>query len=130
MKFNSTHALIGIAFIGIALIGGSKYLTTKATEVPTGKYTAFATCLKDKGAKFYGAFWCPHCQEQKALFGDAEKELPYVECSTPDKQNQTQVCIDQRIKSYPTWILSDGTRLPGLVSLDKLAESTSCELPL
>jgi len=30
------------------------------TDVP-GKYDALATCLKDKGAVFYGAFWCSHC---------------------------------------------------------------------
>jgi hypothetical protein len=22
----------------------------------------FAKCIKDSGAMFYGAFWCPHCQ--------------------------------------------------------------------
>lgn len=37
--------------------------------------------LKAAGAKMYGAFWCSHCQEQKAEFGAAaQKDLPYVEC--------------------------------------------------
>ncbi len=25
--------------------------------------------LKQTEAKFYGAFWCPHCHDQKQLFG-------------------------------------------------------------
>jgi hypothetical protein len=129
MKISSTHILIGIAVIGIGLIAGSKYLESKANEIPAGKYTEFAQCLSDKGAKFYGAFWCPHCAEQKALFGDAVDKLPYVECSTQDRQNQTQVCIDAGIKSYPTWIFSDNTTLPGLASLEKLSEVTTCALP-
>jgi hypothetical protein len=129
MKISSTHILIGIAVLGVALIGGSKYFTMKKNEVPAGKYTEFAQCLTEKGAKFYGAFWCPHCAEQKALFGDAVDKLPYIECSTPDRQNQTQACIDAGIKSYPTWISSDGNTLPGLASLEKLSEVTSCTLP-
>jgi thiol-disulfide isomerase/thioredoxin len=32
-----------------------------------GKYDEFAKCLTDNGAKFYGAFWCPHCQAQKKM---------------------------------------------------------------
>ncbi len=130
MKVTSTHILIGVAVIGVLLIGGGKFLAQKKSAVPEGKYTAFAQCIKEKGATFYGAFWCPHCAEQKALFGDAVKELPYVECSTPDKQGQTQVCIDQGIKSYPTWILEGGERLDGLASLELLAEKTTCELPI
>jgi len=33
-----------------------------------GFYDEFAQCLTDKGVKMYGAYWCPHCQAQKALF--------------------------------------------------------------
>jgi hypothetical protein len=130
MKFTSTHILIGIAVIGIVLIGGSKFYETKKNAIPEGKYTEFAQCLTDKGAKFYGAFWCPHCADQKALFGDAIEKVSYVECSTPDRQNQTQVCIDEGIKSYPTWKFTDGSSHTGLASLEKLSEITTCVLPL
>ncbi|MSU60452.1 MAG: hypothetical protein EXS52_00865 [Candidatus Staskawiczbacteria bacterium] len=64
---------------------------------------AFAKCLKESGAVFYGAFWCSHCQEQKALFGDSAQYLPYVECSTADGKAQLQACADQKIQVYPTW---------------------------
>ena len=95
--------------------------------IEPGKYDNFATCLEDKGAVFYGAFWCPHCQAQKKLFGSSQKLLPYIECSTTDGQSQTQACIDKKISSYPTWEFTDGSRLNGEIPLQQLAEKTSCE---
>jgi hypothetical protein len=116
------------AVVTFMLQGGAKPVTP-------GKYDAFATCLKDKGATFYGAFWCPHCVAQKKKFGSSEKLLPYVECSTPDGQGQTQICKDKKIEGYPTWELKDGTRIPddstegAGVKLETLAAKTSCVLP-
>lgn len=95
-----------------------------------GKYDEFAVCLKDKGAVFYGAFWCTHCQAQKKLFESSVKLLPYVECSTSDGQGQLQVCKDKKIEGYPTWIFADGSILNGQVPLATLSEKTSCALPL
>lgn len=94
-----------------------------------GKLDAFADCLKQNGATFYGAFWCPHCQSQKALFGKSAKRLPYLECSTPDGRGQTAVCKDKKIESYPTWEFKDGSRLNGEIPLAQLAEKTGCLLP-
>lgn len=93
-------------------------------------YDGFATCLKDKGAVFYGAFWCTHCQAQKKEFGSSAKLLPYVECSTPDGGDQTQICKDKDIKGYPTWRFLDGSELTGEIPLASLAEKTSCVLPV
>lgn len=93
-----------------------------------GKYDTFASCIADSGAKFYGAFWCPHCQAQKALFGKSAKNLPYTECSTPNGQSQTQVCIDAGVKSYPTWEFADGSRKTGEATLAELASLTMCPL--
>lgn len=89
----------------------------------------FAKCLKDKGATFYGAFWCPHCQNQKKLFGKSEMYLNYVECSTPDGKSQLKICIDKKVESYPTWEFADGSRETGELALEKLAEKTQCSLP-
>ena len=98
---------------------------TCARQKPSGpgKYDQFAQCLADKGAKFYGAFWCPHCQNQKRMFGSkSAKLLPYTECSTPDGKGTTQACIDAGVKSYPTWKFADGTELVGEIPLIQLAE--------
>jgi thiol-disulfide isomerase/thioredoxin len=94
-----------------------------------GKLDTFAQCLDEKGATFYGAFWCPHCQRQKAMFRSSAKLLPYVECSTPNGKEQTPLCIEKNITGYPTWEFADGTRLSGEVDLQTLAEKTRCVLP-
>jgi hypothetical protein len=105
------------------------YIYIQSIPPPPGMYDAFARCITQSGAKFYGAFWCPHCAAQKAEFGDSEQYLPYVECSLPDESGQTQICIDKGIKSYPTWIFPDGSQLSGVTPLDQLAQKTGCALP-
>lgn len=100
------------------------------------KYDDFAKCIKDAGVTFFGAFWCPHCQAQKARFGKAAQYLPYTECSNPDGQTQTQVCKDANISTYPTWQFPAGlnnstttSRHTGEMELIDLAAATSCVLP-
>src|SRR6187551_598835 len=114
--------------IVLLVIGAAIFALVRYANTP-GPLDQFATCLKDSGAKFYGAFWCPHCQNQKAMFGKSQKLLPYVECSTPDSSGQTQICIDNKISGYPTWEFSNGERLSGEIPLTTLAEKTSCTLP-
>lgn len=94
-----------------------------------GKLDAFAACIKNSGAVFYGAFWCPHCQATKALFGRSAKLLPYVECSTPDGKGQLPACTEKGVTSYPTWIFTTGEVATGELSLARIAEATSCPLP-
>lgn len=124
-KKNRTRLIIGLIILAVAgLIGWKIY----DNSLP-GQYDGFAQCLKDKGAVFYGAFWCPHCQDQKKDFGKSAKYLPYVECSTPDGRGQNQACTDKNVEGYPEWIFADGSRESGRLSLDRLAEKTACQLP-
>lgn len=121
-----TRLLVLWSAIAIVIIGAGIALLILASN--PGKYDAFAQCLADKGAVFYGAFWCPNCQNQKTLFRGSSKFLPYVECSTPDRQ-QTPECREKKIEGYPTWIFADGSRAVGTQSLEQLAEKTGCALP-
>ncbi|MDO8471321.1 MAG: hypothetical protein Q7S49_01800 [bacterium] len=111
----------------VVVIGGILWLV----KVPgrSGKLDAFASCINESGATYYGAFWCPNCKNQEALFGRSASLLPRVECSTPDGRGQLQVCKDASITGYPTWQFSDGTRETGTLSLERLSEVTSCPLP-
>lgn len=93
-----------------------------------GQYDDLAQCITDSGAKFYGAFWCPHCQAQKTAFGKSAKLLPYIECSEPNGQGQTEACIDAGIQSYPTWEFADGTRQSGRIDVADLALLTNCSV--
>jgi glutaredoxin len=74
----------------------------------------------------YGAFWCPHCLRQKELFGNSFDKINYVECSLPDKSDQTQVCKDAKIESYPTWEFADGSRATGERTLEELGNKAGC----
>jgi hypothetical protein len=133
MKITSTHILIGIVLVGFLCLIGSvaihKYSTSKDSVSSSADLASFATCISNSGAKFYGAFWCPHCKEQKELFKNAVAQLPYIECSTADQKGQTQVCIDAQIKGYPTWEFRDGSRVSGVQTLDSLSQKTSCPFP-
>jgi uncharacterized membrane protein/glutaredoxin len=86
---------------------------------------SLAEHLAKTDAKFYGASWCPHCTEQKHLFGSSEKRIPYIECSPGGpKGPQASSCKERNIQSYPTWIIN-GQRYTGIQALDELAKLTN-----
>ena len=86
---------------------------------------SLATHLKEHGARFYGAYWCPACKEQKALFTASFERLPYVEC-TPEGRSGPRAfdCLARDIQTYPTWII-DGKHYTGVVGVERLAELTN-----
>jgi thiol-disulfide isomerase/thioredoxin len=123
----ATYIYIALIVLVIGGLLAARHFSPGAGSNRVTEFDTFAQCLSDAGATFYGAFWCPHCQEQKALF-DNSSTLPYIECSMPNGQTQTQICIDEAITGYPTWRFSDGSELNGVQQLSDLAEKTNCEL--
>ena len=95
------------------------------------KYDAFARCLKDRDVKMYGAWWCPHCVEQKEKFGASFEYAPYVECGVKgDLKGRNPVCMDADIKHYPTWQFPPtGERVERVFTLEELSDRTGCSLP-
>jgi len=128
MNGRLAYCLITVIVIFAVAGGVLVWIYQKNQPSTPSTLDAFVKCLEDKGVKFYGAFWCPHCQREKALFGSSEKYLPYVECSTPDGNDQLQVCIQENIKAYPTWQFSDGSRQEGELTLRELSEKSGCQL--
>ena len=120
--------LIAGGLILLVLVALSGLAVISKDAVAKGEYDTFASCLAERGAKFYGAFWCPNCAAQKELFGASAKKLPYVECSPPNRKGQYAVCRDAGITRYPTWEFADGTRVAGVQPLEALAEKTGCPL--
>lgn len=114
--------------VGVVVIAGGTWYAVAQSRTP-GPLDGFAQCLKEKKVTFYGAFWCPHCQNQKKLFGKSAKYLPYVECSTADSQKQLPVCKDKKIEGYPTWEFADGSRESRELTLQDLAGRSGCTLP-
>ncbi|TVQ43081.1 MAG: hypothetical protein EA365_13505 [Gloeocapsa sp. DLM2.Bin57] len=88
---------------------------------------ALAEHLTAIGAKFYGAFWCPHCHEQKQLFGAAAlKKINYLECDPNGVNPQSQACVDAQIQSYPSWEIN-GEIYRGTQTLENLAQFSGYE---
>ena len=79
--------------------------------------------LTVNNAKMYGAYWCPHCIDQKNKFGEAKKLIPYVECDAKGENPQTALCQQKGITGFPTWEIN-GKMLSGERSLDELADAS------
>lgn len=83
--------------------------------------TALARHLRDTGAKMYGAYWCPHCHDQKQLFGNpAVSDILYVECAADGRNPQPDLCRAANVQGFPSWQI-DGQLYAGTQPLQELA---------
>ncbi|HLG25715.1 MAG TPA: hypothetical protein VI588_02905 [Candidatus Gracilibacteria bacterium] len=115
-------------FAALGMIVFLSACSSKPLNMTEVQAADLAQCLKDQGAQMYGAFWCPHCAEQKRVFGDAAaKMLPYFECDPRGENPVTDLCLELKIEKYPTWIFADGTRIQKVLTEDELKEQTGCE---
>ena len=97
------------------------------TSESTKETIKFAKYLKDSGVIKYSAYWCPNCLTQSELFGkQAYKELNVVECAKDGKNSQTQLCIDKKIKGFPSWEIN-GKIILGVLTLKELSALTGYE---
>ena len=113
-------AIPAVIVIG-ALHAQASERTARGPEDPYRR--GLAVQLADSGALFYGASWCPHCQEQKRLFGASQDRLPYVECSPGGRRGGVaSSCDSAGVRTYPTWVFPDGSRVTAVMSLKELAE--------
>ncbi len=93
------------------------------------RYDAFAKCLATKQAKMYGLYWCPHCAEQKAMFGKAFQYVPYVECAIKDSHELAPACRAAGVKLFPSWQFGANTPIEGVFPMQELSDKTGCSLP-
>ena len=94
------------------------------TSESTRDSIELAKYLKDSGVVKYSAYWCPNCLNQSELFGkQAYRELNVVECARDGINSQTQLCIDKKIKGFPTWEIN-GNLILGVLSLKELSKLT------
>lgn len=116
-------AIVAVLIIGaLHMHYSGVFVASAGPEDP--QLRALAIHMADTGAKFYGAYWCPRCKEQKELFKSSAKRLPYVECSSGGRGSPlTAPCASNDIKSYPTWIIGE-KRLTGLQKPRELASAS------
>ena len=85
----------------------------------------FAKYLSDNNIVMYSAYWCPHCNDQKQLFGKkAVEELIIVECAKDGKNNKYKLCQEKGIEGFPSWEINNEI-YSGTMSLNELAEMTN-----
>lgn len=89
-------------------------------------YDAFAKCLASKNAKMYGLYWCPHCLDQKKMFGESFEYVPYVECAIKGSHEMAPECKAAHAAHFPSWQFNGGPLQEGVESLDDLGARTGC----
>lgn len=104
-----------------------KQTDKEETQYSKEQLESLAKCLKEKGAKFYGAYWCGWCKKQKEIFGEAAQYLPYIECVDEKTQQITSQCQEAGIQGYPTWEIN-GQKRSGFKKPKELAELSGCPL--
>jgi hypothetical protein len=93
------------------------------------KYDAFAQCLATKQLKMYGLYWCPHCLEQKEMFGQSFHYVPYVECAIKGSTELAPECKVAGVKLFPSWQFGMDPPKEGILSMETLSNKTGCSLP-
>ena len=128
----------GILLALAVLLGGliwASVVDPDKAELPTGEGVAplvttesspatlaLAEHLTGTGAVMYSAYWCPHCHEQKELFGkEASDKLKVVECAADGQNNQADLCRSKGLQGFPSWEIN-GSIESGVASLETLAE--------
>ncbi len=110
-----------VILLAAAFVGGRYYRNHK--------YDSFAKCLATKQAKMYGLYWCPHCIEQKEMFGEAFHYVPYVECAIKGSSEMAAACKIAGVKLFPSWQFGQEPPKEGVLSLEALSDKTGCSLP-
>lgn len=108
-------------------------LTNNQEKLMTTILDDFASCLRNKGVKYYGSYTCPYCKLQDDMFGNSKKYLNYIECGdihSLDPNEWAEVCKKNNIYTTPTWVFNNGDVLTGVQDLKTLANKSGCKLNL
>ena len=114
-----TALVVGLSTL--FLIGNAEVLGQPSSNSASSSLR-LAQHLNAIGVRFYGAWTCPACKRQLHLFGLNDIDaIPYIECNKPVQYpDQAKLCRNADLRVYPTWELSDGSRLEGVQSLETL----------
>jgi hypothetical protein len=115
-----------VAFLALVVVAAGSF---PRHSQAANKLDVFAKCLTAKKARMYGLYWCPHCADQKELFGSAFQYVNYIECGIPGSRGETDQCKAQKVKFFPTWEFANGTRHEGVMQINDLSKETGCPVP-
>lgn len=103
VSWYATNTVLALTVVLAMFVSASNILSMRGDP----RLHQLATHLQETDAKFYGAYWCPACLEQKKKFSGAQSKLPYIECSPNGPQgSMSQQCVRAGVSSYPTWVIN------------------------
>jgi glutaredoxin len=112
---------LGLSISRTVFANVSPIITTSSSP----QKVKFAKFLSENNIIMYSAYWCPHCHDQKQLFGkEAVKELKVVECAKDGKDNEYKLCQTKGISGFPSWEIN-GEIISGTRDLNELATKTA-----
>jgi hypothetical protein len=118
------NRLIGVGIVVVLIVGYAGFWYHNNHQ-----YDEFAKCLAAKQAKMYGLYWCPHCAEQKEMFGKAFQYVPYVECGIKGSHEMAAECTAAGVKLFPSWQFAGNKPIEGVFPMQELSDKTGCALP-
>ncbi len=126
-------AMLGLgwaASVDRPVAASAKGVPPAVAAISSPQAVALADHLTRSGAVMYTAYWCPHCHEQKELFGKAATDqLTLVECAADGRNSQKALCDAKKIEGFPTWEIN-GKLDSGVKSLAELARLSGYTAPL
>ena len=132
LMFRGVIVAMSVLLGGLIWISGIDSKTSNANLIDQGvpplvisksdaNQIKLAKHLTLQGIKMYSAYWCPHCHDQKELFGkEAAKELVIIECASDGKNNQAKLCERKDISGFPSWEIK-GSIISGVRTLEELS---------
>ncbi len=116
--------LMGLGWASLAdqpAVRGGPGMAPPVQAQSTPAKVELAQHLTQVGAKLYTAYWCPHCRDQKELFGkEAAAALTIIECAPDGRDNQADLCKQKGVQGYPSWEIK-GAIDSGVKQLETLA---------
>ncbi|MFO7629907.1 MAG: vitamin K epoxide reductase family protein [Prochlorococcaceae cyanobacterium] len=137
LLFRGVLVALAVALVGLGWAASADRpaaLASKGVPPPvlaasTDAKLALADHLRSSGAVMYSAYWCPHCHDQKELFGrQATARLRIVECAADGRNSEKALCDSKKIEGFPSWEIA-GSIDSGVKPLEVLAERSGFKGP-
>ncbi|HAC92495.1 MAG TPA: hypothetical protein DCF63_17975 [Planctomycetaceae bacterium] len=124
---SSTGSVANAAAFSESLPMRGDYGLTAEGE-PADDLVGFAKALAATTTVLFGADWHSGTTDQRQLFQDGAKYLPFVNVTNPNR-SPNQTASQNNITAYPTWVFPDGSRLEGVQSLATISLRSGVAIP-
>jgi hypothetical protein len=115
--------ILGAALVQAEKTGAANSHTYDTLGPADSFQTGLAMYMADHGAVMYGSYKCPHCNQQKQMFGEAFRYIKYVECNPKGENANPSLCFAKGVMNYPTWEI-DGKFYEGAMTLEQISRIT------